>query len=145
MQIAPDTDGAVAMIMASEKKALEITKNPVWVKGIGTCYDAHYLGDRDLSDVMALERAAARAYKMAGINDPCKEISVIELGDEFSYQELLWLEGLGLCGRGRAGALTESGATALSGPIPVNPSGGCWRECRPTSWDSTGQPRRLCR
>jgi acetyl-CoA C-acetyltransferase len=124
MQIAPDTDGAVAMIMASEKKALEITKNPVWVKGIGTCYDAHYLGDRDLSDVMALQKAAARAYKMAGINDPRKEISVIELGDEFSYQELLWIEGLGLCGRGKAGALTESGATALGGPIPVNPSGG---------------------
>lgn len=124
MQIAPDTDGAVAMIMASEKKALEITKNPVWVKGIGTCYDAHYLGDRDLSDVMALEKAAARAYKMAGIKDPRKEINMVELGDEFSYQELLWLEGLGLCGRGRAGVLTESGATALGGPMPVNPSGG---------------------
>lgn len=123
-QISPDTDGAVAMIMASEEKALRITKNPVWVRGIGTCYDAHYLGDRDLSEVMALERAAGWAYKMAGIRDPRKDIDLIELGDEFSYQELLWLEGLGICGRGEAGELTDSGATALGGRIPVNASGG---------------------
>lgn len=123
-QISPDTDGAVAMIMASEEKALRITKNPVWVRGIGTCYDAHYLGDRDLSEVMALERAAGWAYKMAGIRDPRKDIDLIELGDEFSYQELLWLEGLGICGRGKAGELTDSGATALGGRIPVNASGG---------------------
>ncbi len=123
-QISPDTDGAVAMIMASEEKALRITKNPVWVRGIGTCYDAHYLGDRDLSEVMALERAAGWAYKMAGIRDPRKDIDLIELGDEFSYQELLWLEGLGICDRGKAGELTDSGATALGGRIPVNASGG---------------------
>ncbi len=27
--------------------------------------------------------------------------------DEFSYQELLWIEGLGLCGRGEAGRFVE--------------------------------------
>jgi acetyl-CoA C-acetyltransferase len=124
VQVSPDTDGAVAIIMASEGKALQITRNPVWVRGIGSCYDAHYPGDRDLADVMALERAAARAYKMAGIRDPRREINLIELGDEFSYQELMWLEGLGICDRGRAGELTESGATAIGGSIPVNASGG---------------------
>jgi acetyl-CoA C-acetyltransferase len=53
-----------------------------------------------------------------------REVDLIELGDEFSYQELLWMEGLGLCERGEAGRLIESGATALGGKIPVNPSGG---------------------
>jgi acetyl-CoA C-acetyltransferase len=114
----------VAIILASEKKAKDITDKPIWVKGMGVCYDAHYLGDRDLADCMALERAAATAYRMAKIKNPRKEVDVIELGDEFSYQELLWLEGLGMCGRGEAGLLTESGMTAIKGKLPVNPSGG---------------------
>ena len=124
MDIAPDTDGAVAMILVSEKRAKEITDKPVWIKGIGTCYDAHYLGDRDLAETMALEKASARAYQMAGIKDPRKEIDLVELGDEFSYQELMWLEGLGLCDKGKAGQMLDSGVTAIGGSLPVNASGG---------------------
>lgn len=124
MDIAPDTDGAVALILASEARARQITDKPVWIRGIGTCYDAHYLGDRDLADCMALQRAARRAYDMAGIRNPKRDVDLIELSDEFAYQELLWMEGLGLCERGGAGHLIESGATAIEGKIPVNPSGG---------------------
>lgn len=124
MDIAPDTDGAVAIIMASEERARKITDDPAWVLGIGTCYDAHYLGDRDLADCMALEKAAGQAYRMAGINDPRRQVDLVELGEEFSYQELLWLEGLGLCARGEAGHITEEGLTGRTGELPVNPSGG---------------------
>jgi acetyl-CoA C-acetyltransferase len=124
MSVAPDTDGAVAMILTSEKRAREITDTPVWIKGMGTCYDAHYLGDRDLSDCMALQKASQQAYKMAGIREPWKEVDVIELGDEFSYQELLWLEGLGICERGQGGKLIDDGVTQPGGDLPVNPSGG---------------------
>ena len=131
LDIAPDADGAVALILASEEKARALTPTtgsrrgtPAWVLGLGTCYDAHYLGDRDLADCTALERATQQAYRMAGLVDPRREIDLVELGDEFSYQELLWLEGLGLCERGGGGRLTESGVTAINGELPVNPSGG---------------------
>ena len=124
LDIAPDSDGAVAIIMASEERARQITEHPAWILGMGTCYDAHYLGDRDLANCMALEKAAAHAYRMAGISDPRRQVDLIELGDEFSYQELLWLEGLGICARGEAGRFTESGITARTGELPVNPSGG---------------------
>lgn len=124
MEIAPDTDGAVALIMASEKSARKITKKPVWVKGIGTSYDAHYLGDRDLAECRALEEAAGRAYRMAGIADPRKDIDCVELSEEFAHQELMWSEGLGLCRRGEGGKLIDSGFTLPGGTIPVNPSGG---------------------
>lgn len=124
LDIAPDTDGAVAMILAREEKAREITKNPVWIRGIGACYDAYYLGDRDLADVFALERAAEQAYRMAGIKNPRRQIDLAEVGDDFSYQELLWMEGLGLCGRGESAAMLESGVTEFGGKLPVNPSGG---------------------
>lgn len=124
MEVAPDTDGAVALILASEKKAKQITDTPVWVNGMGVCYDAHYLGDRDLSDCMALQRAARSAYRMADINNPAQEADLVELGEEFAYQELLWMEGLGLCERGEAGRSFESGDTSFGGALPVNPSGG---------------------
>ncbi len=124
MMMAPDTDGAVAMILASEKKAKKVTKNPVWVTGIGTSYDAYYPGDRDLARTPSLEDAAKQAYGMAGIQYPSREIDVAEVDEEFAYQELMWTEGLGLCGNGEGGKLIDSGETMLNGRIPVNPSGG---------------------
>jgi acetyl-CoA C-acetyltransferase len=91
---------------------------------MSNCYDVHYPGDRDLANCDALIKATKEAYKMAGIRDPRKEIDLVELSEYFSYQELLWTEGLGLCGRGEGGELIESGATGMKGDIPVNASGG---------------------
>ena len=61
---------------------------------------------------------------MAGVTSPEKEIDVAEIADEYSYQELLWMEGLGLCGRGEAGKLIDAGVTEIGGKLPVNSSGG---------------------
>lgn len=121
----PVSDGAAALILASAERARGASSRPVWVKGVAHCCDAYHLGDRDLSDVRALQRAAAKAYAMAGIADPAREVDLVELYDAFSYMELMWLEGLGFCERGEADKLTASGATSLEGELPVNPSGGC--------------------
>jgi len=120
----PTSDGACAMILAREEKAKKLTDRPVWIEGVGSCYEGYYIGDRELGDCENLIKAAKSAYRMAGISDPKKEIGVFEISEEYSYQELLWTEGLGLCDKGRGGTLIESGATALDGEIPVNPSGG---------------------
>src|SRR4030042_1691779 len=61
---------------------------------------------------------------MAGITIPRKEIDLVELSDYYSYQELLWLEGMGFCKRGEGGKMLEKGITAMDGELPVNPSGG---------------------
>jgi acetyl-CoA C-acetyltransferase len=120
----PTSDGACAMILASEKRAKKLAGKPVWILGASNCYEAHYLGDRDLAECEALTKAARRAYEMAGIKRPWKEIDVAEISEEYSYQELLWMEGLGFCDRGEAGKLIDSGKTKLGGKLPVNPSGG---------------------
>lgn len=117
-------DGACAMIMASEEKARKITDKPVWITGLGTCYDQHELGWRELADCDSLTTAAQRSYKMAGITQPLKELDVAEISEQYSYQELLWSEGLGLCGKGEGGKLIDSGKTEMGGELPVNPSGG---------------------
>ena len=120
----PISDGACALILAKEEKARKMTSKPVWIRGIGNCYDSHYLGDRDLADCESLVMAAKRAYSMAGITEPRTEINVAEISEEYSYQELLWMEGLGLCPRGEGGKIVDSGLTGMSGRLPVNPSGG---------------------
>jgi acetyl-CoA C-acetyltransferase len=120
----PVSDGAIALILTTEEKAKKITDKPVWIKGIGSCYDAHYLGDRDLANCDSLVTAAKRAYKMAGIENPLREINVAEISAEYSYQELLWSEGLGFCERGEGGKFMERGVSQMSGQLPINPSGG---------------------
>lgn len=120
----PVSDGACAMIVAREDKAKKLTKKPVWIQGVSNCYETHYLGDRDLADCDALTKAAKKAYSMAGIDNPLKEIDVAEISTEYSYQEPLWLEGLGLCNRGDGGKFVESKAVKMSGKLPINPSGG---------------------
>ncbi len=120
----PVSDGACAVIVASEEKTKKWTGRPVWIEGLGSCYDRHYPGYRDLTDPVSLREAARRAYRMAGIGDPRSELDLVELSEYYSYQELLWSEGLGLCEKGHGGRLLESGATQIGGEIPINPSGG---------------------
>jgi acetyl-CoA C-acetyltransferase len=120
----PVSDGACAMILASEDKAKKLTRKPVWILGASNCYETHYLGDRELADCDALAKAAKKAYSMAGIRNPLKQIDVAEISEEYSYQGLLWMEGLGFCGRGEGGKFIDSGITKMKGDLPVNPSGG---------------------
>jgi acetyl-CoA C-acetyltransferase len=125
LDASPITDGAAAIILANEEVATRAKPKPVWIKGIGHCSDSYHLGDRDLARSPALAQAAKTAYGMAGVSVPADEIDVVELYDAFSYQELLWLEGLGFCQEGGAGRLVDQGVTQPDGALPVNPSGGC--------------------
>ena len=77
-----------------------------------------------MSQVPSLEEAAWKAFAMSGISNPAREIDVVELYDAFTYQELLWLEALGISSDGQAGSELEAGRFALNGDLPVNPSGG---------------------
>ena len=123
LDMAPESDGTCALLLASEEKAKKLTSNPVWVKGVGWNVDHPFVGDRDLL-AGALPKAARKAYDMAGINNPLEELDVAELCEPYSFQELLWYELLGFCEEGAGGKLMDSGATALDGKLPVNPSGG---------------------
>lgn len=120
----PASDGACALILAEENTALERCRKPVWINGVGMSTDLYHLGDRDLAETKSLTEAAKRAYDMAEITNPSKEIDVAEISEAFSYMELMWMEGLGLVEKGRAGAALEAGMTQMNGSLPINPSGG---------------------
>jgi acetyl-CoA C-acetyltransferase len=123
LMIPPITDGVCALILASEEKAREITDRPVWIEGVGTYVDS-YFRDKDLTRLESLQLAANKAYEMAGIRDPYREINVFEVSEKFAHEELMIYEALGLAREGRGQSLIEKGLTNREGEIPVNPSGG---------------------
>jgi acetyl-CoA acetyltransferase len=76
----------------------------------------------DILDAEITARAAGLAYEQAGLGP--RDVDVVELHDAFTIAELLYYEALGLAAHGDAVSLLRSGATALGGRVPVNPSGG---------------------
>ncbi len=120
----PASDGACALILANEKRAKELTDDPVWITGINWRVEPYFMGDRDLLENQALKMASRKAYQMAGIKKPLKELNVAEICEPYAFQELLWYEGMDLCEKGKGVKLIEDGVTEMSGELPVNPSGG---------------------
>lgn len=81
--------------------------------------------------------AAQRAYEAAALGPD--EIDVFELQDTDSGSELIAYEDIGICPPGEGAALLESGATAIGGNRPVNPSGGLLSKGEPLGASGLGQ------
>jgi acetyl-CoA C-acetyltransferase len=119
----PQSDGAAAVLVAAGEVADRFTDRPVWIRGFGLGLDrVMHSHKADMTTFPATVRAARAAYSMAGIGP--SEIDVAEVHDCFTGVELMDYEDLGFCERGEAKGLIERGETALTGRLPVNPSGG---------------------
>lgn len=126
LEMCPASDGACALVYASDEVARRRCPRPAWVRAVATRHDQPYIGDLDnrLVTMRTLRSAAREAYARAGIREPLKELDVAEIYEPVSYAELAWYEALGFCREGEAGRLVEDGVTAMDGELPVNPSGG---------------------
>ena len=120
----PASDGACALLFASEARAKQLCSVPAWVKGIGYAGDEYWIADKHWVPWESARTAAQKAYRMAGIRNPLQELDVAELYVPFSYMELMLYEDFGFCERGRAYELVEAGVTDMEGEMPVVPSGG---------------------
>jgi len=87
--------------------------------------------------------AATDAYEEAGVGP--SDLDVVECQDTDAARELLSCEELGLCEPGGSAALLSSGATALGGRLPVNPSGGLLSKGEPLGASALGQVVELVR
>ena len=81
--------------------------------------------------------AARDAYEQAGLGPD--DLDVVECQDTDAARELLAWEELGLCRPGEQSALLASGAHALGGRRPVNPSGGLLSKGEPLGASAIGQ------
>jgi acetyl-CoA C-acetyltransferase len=123
LHCSPLSDGAAAVILASEEKAKKFSKQPIWMLSSACATDTLALHDRrSLTRMDSTILAAKSAYKKAGVKE--KDIDFAEVHDCFSIAEILAVEGLGFCDIGEGGKLTEDGETAIGGRIPINTSGG---------------------
>lgn len=118
----PNTDGAAAAIVCSP----EWLRKSSGASGLRVAASVLRSGDydpmRDLTYWDSEVKTVRRAYADAGVGPG--DLDVVEVHDAFTISEIIHCEALGLCDRGQGGALVASGATALGGRIPVNPSGG---------------------
>jgi len=123
-ETAEHADGAIAMVLASEKAARHLTDLPIWIDGVGWCNDSPSLESRDWGGAGYISQAARMAYRQAGINNPLQVIDFAEVDDIYAYKELQSLEALDFFRPGEAGEMTAEGFTTPEGDLPVNISGG---------------------
>jgi acetyl-CoA C-acetyltransferase len=125
LDVPPISDGACAVVLASEHAASRSPVPPAWIHGMSYVCEAENAAHRSMVQSEPLMIAAQNVYRQAGITNPRRQVDVVEVQEPYTCFELSYYEGLGLCEPGGAAALVASGATARDGDIPVNPSGGC--------------------
>ena len=116
------TDGAAAIVMTRADRARDLARRPVYI--LGNAASTHH---RDITSMPNLTTTAAavsgpRAMAQAGVAP--KDIDVVEVYDAFTINTLLFLEDLGFCAKGEAGAFVEGGRIAPGGELAVNTNGG---------------------
>jgi len=120
----PITDGAAAVVLASEEKVKELgVDTPVWIAGIGYSSDTANLSKRvDYVGLRSSVIAARQAYKMAKVSPD--DLDVATVHDCFTIAEIMAYEDIGLCKKGEGAKLIREGQTEIGGKLPVNVDGG---------------------
>jgi acetyl-CoA C-acetyltransferase len=123
LESCPSSDGACAMVLSSED-AVTGDRAPAWFAGTAMRSEATQFAGRDQVNPQAGKDCAKEVYRQAGISDPRKEIDMAEIYVPFSWYEPMWMENLFFAPEGEGWKMTDEGATAIDGDMPINPSGG---------------------
>ncbi len=124
LETCPTSDGAAAMVLASEAAAKKSPRPPAWIHATEMRSEPTMFSGRDQVNPRAGRDCAASLYKKAGITNPRKELDMAEIYVPFSWFEPMWMENLGFAEEGSGWRMTQEGATALDGDMPINCSGG---------------------
>ena len=134
------TDGAAVVILASEERAADYARdhnlkldNIPFIKGWGHTTAPLMMqtkmeesaSEKNLDGYVFpwTRKAITDAYARAGISGP-EELDAIETHDCFSITEYMAIEHFGLTKPGEAWKAVENGRIAMTGDLPINPSGG---------------------
>jgi acetyl-CoA acetyltransferase len=122
-------EGAVALVLASSDVVDQFTAPPVYLRA-AVLKSRPYGSFEVFSPALADRRgdspsvaAAATAFEMAGIGPD--EIDVAQVQDTEAGAEVMHLAECGFCADGEQEDLIRSGATEITGRLPVNTDGGC--------------------
>lgn len=132
------SDGAAAVLIAPLERAAEFTDKPVKVLGVAQTSDYVALDQKDdITTFRAVVAAAQKAYKMAGVTP--QDIQFAEFHDCFTIAEIIATEDLGFVKKGEGGPYALAGCTRLTGPLPINTSGGLKSKGHPVGATGVGQ------
>jgi acetyl-CoA C-acetyltransferase len=103
------TDGASAVILCRAEDVKHFAPHHrddyITIKGVGVAAGPGWgknKEDYDFTHWPETEHASRQAYQMAGIRNPRRELDMAEIHDCFSIAELIAMESLGFCSKGRA-------------------------------------------
>ena len=107
--IAPITDGASAIVLASGDRARELRERPAWITGIEHRIETPVLGARDLTT-----SPSTAASARAATGGDASSIEIAEIYAPFSHQQLILKEAIGLNGSTR---INPSGGVLAANPM----------------------------
>lgn len=120
-QCCPTSDGASAVVLASERRARQLTTRPVfltaWAGGT-PMFDPDEPGLSEGPTAML----GRKVYQASGLGP--EDIDVCQVHDAFSPGEVFTIEELGFVQPGEGGPFVWEGGTEITGRIPVNTDGG---------------------
>lgn len=122
-------EGAVALILASDRKMRELGLSGPRVRG--AAIRTRPVGSFEVfAPALEIERgksatqlAAAAAWEMAGLGP--EDIDVAQLQDTECGAEIMHMAENGFCKDGEQEAMIANGDTRIGGRLPVNTDGGC--------------------
>lgn len=122
------SDGAACAIVTTPEIAKKLgKKNLVSVKALQLALSSGEemgFNDWDCDHFMTTSKASTMAYKEAGITDPRKELSMMEVHDCFSITELVTMEDLHISQRGQGWRDILNGVYDMDGEVPCQVDGG---------------------
>jgi len=122
------SDGAACALVTTVEKAKQMgKKNFVTVKALQLALSSGEemaYNNWDGDHFMTTDQCSIRAYKEAGIQDPRKDISMMEVHDCFSITELVTYEDLHISERGKAVYDALEGFYDRDGGVPCQVDGG---------------------
>ena len=134
----PFSDGAAALILASEAVATKLTNNPVYIAGVGQASSGPLSNQNEvLPRIKAREISVKQAYDMAGVT--AEDVDICELHDCFSIASIIAAESLGFFEFGKAGEAWMNNEADIGGKIAINPSGGLKAKGHPIGATGVGQ------
>jgi sterol carrier protein 2 len=128
LQCCPTSDGGAAAVLVSQEfldQRPHLKSQAVLIAGQCMATDAPDLFNRSAIDLIGYkmsEYAAKEAFKQAGITP--EDVSVVELHDCFSANEMCLIDAMGLSPKGKAHELVRTGGITYGGKYVINPSGG---------------------
>jgi len=122
------SDGAACAIVTTPEIAKKLGKKDfISVKALQIALSSGQevgYNDWDGDHFMTTTKCSTKAYEEAGIKDPRKEISMMEVHDCFSITELVTMEDLHISERGNAIKDIMDGFYDLDGGVPCQVDGG---------------------